>query len=338
MSVPRFDAPILKAGQPRPTFSIMIPVRDPTEHLDVTLRSVLAERLGPEDAQIAVVDDGSAMPVEDRVRAIDPAGRVEVYRLSGPVGLAQNLNRAIALSRGHLVHLLHQDDFVLPGFYARMRRAFMRAPMAGMAFCAAALVDREGRRLRRTSVPRVWSGLIRNWAAKIATRQRVQAPCAVVARTTYEEVGGFREDLRLALDWEMWVRIAVRYPVWCEVRALAAFRRHSESETERLKVEGAAWPDICLAIRINAQHCRSAGQTDRMSQSASWYLRSALREARREWTAGREVRAIHVVDQARSLLELVADPRDHVALGRRVDMVREQIAPGRQAANEGVRT
>jgi hypothetical protein len=38
----------------------------------------------------------------------------------------------------------------------------------------------------------------------IAQRQRVQCPAAVVARSTYESVGGYRTDLRLALDWEMW--------------------------------------------------------------------------------------------------------------------------------------
>jgi len=203
----------------RPVLSVMLPVRDPGPHLEQALGSVLAQGLHRSDAQVAVVDDGSSHDVEPRIRTLDPQGRVEFHRFDRPAGISGNLNRAIGLARGHLVHLLHQDDFVLPGFYARMRRAFERSPMAGMAFCRTRIVDDSGRCTKTSSGPQLWSGIARGWVAKISTRQRVQAPSAVVARTTYEHVGGYREDLLLALDWEMWVRISVRYPVWFESRA-----------------------------------------------------------------------------------------------------------------------
>lgn len=306
----------------------MIPVHRPTAHFEMALQSVLREALGATEAQIAVVVDGPDSGIQDRVRALDPECRVEIHMLQGPVGLSQNLNRAVRLARGHLVHLLHQDDFVLPGFYSRMRRAFVEAPMLGMAFCRALLVDEGGNVLRRTSVPRLWSGVIRNWVGKIATRQRVQAPCAVVPRRVYEDVGGFREDLRLALDWEMWVRIAVRYPVWCDVRALAAYRRHAASATERLRAEGAAWPDICQAIRINLESCRSAGQLDCVSESARWYRRSALREARREAASGRTGRAREIMEQSEPLLELVSGQSERIALMMRAASVERMMAGG----------
>jgi hypothetical protein len=313
----------------------MIPVHRPTAHFEIALQSVLREGLGAREAQIGVVVDGPDAGIEGRVRALDPAGRVEIHVLHGPVGLSQNLNRAVQLANGHLVHLLHQDDFVLPGFYSRMHRAFVEAPMLGMAFCRAVLVDEGGNRLRRTSVPRLWSGVIRNWVGKIAKRQRVQAPCAVVARRVYEDVGGFREDLRLALDWEMWVRIAVRYPVWCDVRALAAYRRHAASATERLRAEGAAWPDICHAIRINNESCRSAGHLGCVSESARWYRRSALREARREAASGRVSRAREIIEQSEPLLELISGQSDRNALMARAAWVRRMAGGSRASAASG---
>jgi len=324
MGIPQIHAPA-GAEVRRPIFSVMIPTRNPTWHLEVALRSVLAQGLLPAEAQIAVVDDGSEPTVEARVRSLDPTGRIEIHRFPGRSGLAQNLNRAIALSRGRLVHLLHQDDYVLPGFYARMRDAFGRAPMLGMAFCRAQVVDHRGDVLKRTSVPRLWSGIVRNWVARIATRQRVQAPCAVVARSAYEQVGGFREDLQLALDWEMWVRVAVRYPVWCDVRALAAYRRHPGSETERLRQDGAAWRDVCNAIRINSESCRSAGHADRASESARWYLRSAFREACRAAAAGHRGRAKAILSQSETLLEMISSPRIRAALVKRMELTRRKI-------------
>lgn len=305
----------------RPVLSVMLPVRDPGPHLEEALGSVLAQGLHHGDAQIAVVDDGSAHDVERRIRALDPHCRVEYHRFDQPAGISGNLNRTIGLARGHLVHLLHQDDFVLPGFYARMRRAFERSPMAGMAFCRTRIVDGSGRCIKRSSGPQLWSGIAKGWVAKISTRQRVQAPSAIVARTAYEAVGGYREDLRLALDWEMWVRIAVRYPVWFESRALAAFRRHPHSETARLRNRLLAWPDVCHAIRLNGEHCRECGHADLTAESARWYARSAMREAVRDYAAGRIDSARHTLAQCREIIPLACGTRMHRSLERRLESI-----------------
>jgi len=326
MSVPSISSPPLASiGLQRPTFSVMIPVHNPTEDLEIALGSVLVQDVQPGDMQIAIVDDGSDQDVTARVRALDPSGRVEIYRFPGQLGLAGNLNRSIDLSCGHLVHLLHQDDYVLPGFYASMRRAFERAPTAGMAFCRTRIVDGSGRPQKLTSGPQLWSGVVNGWVSKIATRQRVQAPSAVVARSTYEQVGGYREDLRFALDWEMWVRIAVRSAVWYERRALAAYRRHARSETVRVRADALAWPDVCHAIRLNSEHCRSWGHGDVSSRSAAWYTRSAMREALREHVAGRTESARSTVAQCRDIIALMGDARSRGALERRLASMQCQL-------------
>jgi len=312
----------------RPVFSVMVPVHNAGPHLEMALGSVLAQLRDQDSAQIAVVDDGSCADITPRVRAVDPAGRIEIHRCDSPSGISGNLNRAIGLARGHLVHLLHQDDFILPGFYKRMRRAFERAPMIGMAFCRTKVVDRSGRQIKVTSGPRLWSGTVPGWLGKIAVRQRVQAPSAVVARTTYEQLGGYRQDLRLALDWEMWVRIAARYPVWFEAGALAAFRRHQMSATERLRTDGLAWPDVVEAIRLNAMHCRSAGHPDASAPSARWYARSAMREALRLHEAGRSRCARQTLEQCRTLIALIDRMSTRTALERRIAHVRSRVASG----------
>lgn len=311
----------------RPVLSVMIPVRDPGPHLEAAVGSVLAQGLAESEAQIAVVDDGSLHDVEPRIHALDQQGRIEFHRFDRPCGLSGNLNRAIGLARGHLVHLLHQDDLVLPGFYSRMRRAFERAPTAGMAFCRAQIVDEAGRRIKHSSRPQLWSGIVSGWVGKIAIRQRVQTPSAVVARTTYEQVGGYREDLRLALDWEMWVRIAVRYPVWYESRALATYRRHHHGETARLRDGLLAWPDVCHAIRLNAGHCRACGHADRAAESASWYARSAMREAVRDYAAGRIENARHTLAQCREIIPLACGTRMQRALERRLESIEARARP-----------
>jgi glycosyltransferase involved in cell wall biosynthesis len=310
-------APVDPGGH-RPRFSVMLPTYEPGEMLRRSLESVLVQAPPPERMQIAVVDDGSRRhDIARLVRDVDPAGRVELH-VGGPrLGISGNCNRAIRLSRGHLVHLLHQDDMVLPGFYARMEYAFLRAPLIGMAFCRSRIVDGSGTHLKTNSRQRWWPGILSNWLPRIALRQRVQTPSVVVARSTYEWLGGYRTDLCHALDWEMWVRIAARMPVWYDPAALAVFRRHPASESSRLFAHGATWPDLVHAIRIHAESLPDSTRASVVASSARWYSGSALREAGRRLRQGDHDAAAATLRHARGLFKLVTDARARKILERR---------------------
>ena len=259
----------------------MLPTFAPDEKLLTALRSVLAQALPPAAMQITVVDDASTPGLtRSLVRTADPDGRVELVEYEQRLGLAGNWNRAIALACGELVHLLHQDDYVRPGFYAAIDRGFRAAPEAGMAFCRSRIVDAAGRTIRSSSRVRWLAGLIPDWLPAIAERQRIQTPAAVVRRSTYETLGGFRPELSQTVDWEMWVRIAAAYSVWYEPRCLAVYRRHPGNESTRLFQSGAVWPDVLRAIELNAE-CLPESCRAMTEASARWHAASALRTAER---------------------------------------------------------
>ena len=295
---------------PRPRFSVMVPTYRPGAMLRRALESVLRQARPDEDMQIAVVDDGSDRAVLERlVRSADPEGRVEIHAEGEHLGLSGNWNRAIGLARGHLVHLLHQDDCILPGFYDRMERAFLRAPLIGMAFCPSRIVDGQDRLIKCTWRQRLWPGVISNWLPRIAVRQRIQTPAVVVARTTYELLGGYRSDLCHTLDWEMWVRIAARMPVWHETRPLAVYRRHEASESSRLLAQGMVWPDLVHAIQINAESFTAQERSVFVARSAHWYAGSALRTVEKQIRCADAQSARMTLAHARRLLDCIGDVR-----------------------------
>jgi glycosyltransferase involved in cell wall biosynthesis len=323
--------PIAPFDQPpaRPRFSVMLPTHEPDGMLVQALESVLEQAPAAGEMQIAVVDDGSRPGrVTELVAGVDPRGRVEVYEHRDRLGLCGNWNRAIALARGELVHLLHQDDYVLPGFYERMDHGFRRAADCGMAFCRTRLVDAEDRLLRTVSRQQWLPGLLANWLPRIAERQRIQTPSVVVARRTYEAVGGYRPDLQLALDWEMWVRIAAAYPVWYEPRPLASYRRHAANETARLMASGAAWPDMARAIEINARSLPPDIRDRTMAASVRWYAASAMRTAERQITAGAFGRAAVTLGHVPEMLALLDDEPRSLTVFRRLANLRQQVGHG----------
>jgi glycosyltransferase involved in cell wall biosynthesis len=227
----------------------MIPTYNCTELFEATLRAVLDQDPGPNGMQIAVVDDCStSRRYEEVVRALAP-DRVELYRQPANRGLAGNWNTCLEHSRGRWVHILHHDDLVLPGFYERLARAGEH-PDVGAAFCRHSIIDGNGCELIRKPLERPTAGVLGDWLRTIAHEQHVQCASIVVRREVYEWIGGFRDDLCFALDWEMWVRIAAACPVWYEPELLALYRIHENSQTDRLSRRGLIIPDMLKSIRI----------------------------------------------------------------------------------------
>ena len=247
-SVPKIGPVARETG--RPFWSVVMPTFNCTDHFEKALRSVLDQDPGPDRMQIAVIDDGSSdARSEEVVRRLAPT-RVEFHRQPVNLGLSGSWNACVSRSLGHWVHLLHQDDLVLPGFYERLGRAAIKRPDTGAAFCRYFFIDAAGHHQCSSLLERPTAGILAGWLGAIARGQKIQSPSIVVRREVYEQLGGFRADLCCSLDWEMWVRIAVRFPVWFEPEPLACYRIHAGNESARLDRQGRIIPDIYKALRI----------------------------------------------------------------------------------------
>src|SRR5690348_678317 len=101
-----------------PVISVMIPVYEPNQFLLKTLHGVLQQRNDfPDRAmQIVLLDDASpTVEINKLIAEVPDINLVDIQRNKTNLGLAGNWNSAIELARGEFIHLLHQDDVVLPG-------------------------------------------------------------------------------------------------------------------------------------------------------------------------------------------------------------------------------
>jgi hypothetical protein len=228
----------------------MIPAYNCAGYLRETLASVLAQDPGPDQMQIEVVDDCSTRDDPAQVVAEVGRGRVAFCRQPHNVGNTRNFNTCLQRARGRFVHILHGDDAVRDGFYARMQQALGDHPEAGAAFCRYISMDEAGTWLGLGALEQPAPGVLPDWLEKIGMGQRVQTPCMVVRREAYERLGGFDKRLGYAEDWEMWVRIAARYPVCYEPEPLALYRVHGSSVTARGVRAGTNSRDLRQAIAL----------------------------------------------------------------------------------------
>jgi cellulose synthase/poly-beta-1,6-N-acetylglucosamine synthase-like glycosyltransferase len=229
----RARVPPVSTDGPRPLWSVMIPTFNCARYLADTLSSVLAQDPGPQIMQIEVVDDHSNEDDPEAVVRRIGRGRVQFHRQASNVGIARNFATCLNRSRGQLVHLLHGDDCVRGGFYAKLGQAFAAHPDIGAAFCRHIFMDADGHWLSLSALEQRASAILDKGLERLAQEQRIMTPSIVVRRAVYEELGGFDSRLICSEDWEMWVRIAARYPIWYEVEPLALYRMHAHSNTGR---------------------------------------------------------------------------------------------------------
>jgi glycosyltransferase involved in cell wall biosynthesis len=309
----------------RPLWSVVIPVHNCADYLAQALPEVVAQLVERDGTEIIVVDDASE---DDPARVVERLGRDRVqYRPNrGHLGAIATFNRCIDLAHGELVHLLHGDDTVLPGFYAAMEQA-LADPTAVAAICRVQDLDAHNSPIYITRSYRKGTGVWGNALDALAVSNRVRAPGIVVRRAAYEQVGGFRTDLQHAADWEMWTRLAAHGPIVFVDQVLACYRRHDASDTSARVRTGVNIRERVAAIGVIGGHVapNRRGRTTRraLAYAVVFATRTALSSVRTgKWSAagrqGREAvrcalllpRGVPVHSQSTEVMDFV--PNAHI--------------------------
>jgi Glycosyltransferases, probably involved in cell wall biogenesis len=227
----------------------MIPVYNCIGYLKDTLESVIQQALPEGQMQIEVIDDCSTDgDVGELVKRIGK-GRVRYFRKETNGGSLRNFETCINRARGHWVHILHGDDMVSNGFYAEVQMLFQTYPEIGACFTAYDYINDKNESVWPIQRVQDHKGIIDNWLEKIAVSNVVQPPAVVVKREVYEKLGSFFA-VHYGEDWEMWTRIAARYPVGFSPVHLAHYRVHNTNITTRSILSGQNIADVQKVIRI----------------------------------------------------------------------------------------
>lgn len=291
----------LAQGLVRPFWSVVVPARNPRpELLQAAVDSVLVQDPGVDAMHIEVLDDFSDSIDVGRFVRKRYGARVGVYRGDAHRGMAGNWNAGINRARGHWIHILHDDDMVRPGFYATLRAAVEKRPALGAAFTFHHMIDGEERVLRRCHMPPRLAGVIDDWMEDVFVSLKIQTPSIIVRRGVYETLGGFDQSYRFFTDWDMWQRIAARFPIWYDPSPLAYYREH-EAGTTMISVFSREGVREMARIIEQMRRLLPADQADAvMDRALQHYASLWLRNAWRLLAQGGDLsRALGLLDELR---------------------------------------
>lgn len=238
-----------------PFWSVIIPTqcRRPAM-LRQALNSVLCQHPGPDQMEILLQYNPTA-PVEGGSEG--PFGPLVSFRDNGKdLGCYGSVNAAIRRARGEWVHVLHDDDWVEPEFYATMRAGLDDLPPSyGAASCLYTNHD-EGDRSTWTPTcfPRVSCDISRPLAEALTKNNPLNVPAVVIRRSAFEKVGPFREDLPFAADWEFYSRLLQVYDWWFVPANLANYRIHADQWWHEFVRNGTTAADLARVRQLASEY------------------------------------------------------------------------------------
>lgn len=239
----------------RPLWSVMIPTYDRTKYLAQTLNSVLAEGLSPNEMQIEIVDNYSTQNAPKKIVELIAPGRISFYRQPQHISMSANWNTCIERARGQFIHILHDDDFVAPGYYHHIEELANRYPNVGLYATRCFYVDELS---IITGVTGRVSELEQPGQSTSPFFYHTPIQCAgvTVRRTSYEALGGFMSDLGYVTDCEMWARVTGVHGAVVSANIMASYRMTEENETARIVKTTEGIRNVCRLNEIFSQRYR----------------------------------------------------------------------------------
>jgi glycosyltransferase involved in cell wall biosynthesis len=155
------------------------------------------------------------------------------YRSTGAdLSAATNHTQLITDGTARYVGVLHDDDRWHPHFLER-RVAFMEAhPACGFVFSGNYEIDSKSDRIRGSDMV-LAEGVYepKAFVPILLRRTVIGFPTVVVRRSAYEAVGPAFDEETISYDFEMWLRLAIRFPVGYLAVRDADYRIHDSQAT-----------------------------------------------------------------------------------------------------------
>jgi hypothetical protein len=217
------SAPV--AGGDLPRISIVIPSFNQGRYIEEALRSVLLQ--GYPDLELIVTDGGST---DQTVAFIRKYERWIAHWVSAPDrGQSSAINEGFRHATGDIFAWIGCDDRLLPGALARVGACFAQRPECAWLAGAGKLAFQSGRVGQMASRIDRRDDLIRYWLW--GSGCFVFQPSCFWRRQLWEAAGGVREDLHLAMDYELWLRFAGHAKLTCIEDVLSVALREAGGKT-----------------------------------------------------------------------------------------------------------
>ncbi len=215
-----------------PTVSVIIPSYNHERYIQECIEGVLNQTF--QDFEVIITDDASTDRTVELIRSFqDP--RIKVFVHDRNRGVSTASNNCINHSRGEFVAIIGSDDAWYPNKLEEQVRYLTGHRNIGAVFGKVEWVDADSRPITDPNFPYYD-------VFDVANRGRLEwlrhffyqgnclcEPCSLVRREVYTEIGMYDPSLASLPDFDLWIRLCLKYDIHVLDERLVRYRRIGES-------------------------------------------------------------------------------------------------------------
>ncbi len=184
--------------------SIIIPTFNRKALLVRALQSVYAQSFS--DFEVIVIDDGSTDQTDQMIRDSFPQ---TLYHFQSNEGVSSARNKGIELAKGEWIALLDSDDEWLPNKLENQINQLKSKPEYKVCHTNEQWI-RNGIKVNQMKKHKKIGG----WIFPQCLPLCAMSPSSImIHRSIFTDIGVFNNNLPCCEDYDLWLRITVKYPV-----------------------------------------------------------------------------------------------------------------------------
>jgi glycosyltransferase involved in cell wall biosynthesis len=195
----------------KPFFSIIIPLYNKAQFIEETLQSVIDQDFL--DFEIIIIDDGST---DDSVKIVKQFNDPRIVLITQEnVGVSEARNNGISIAKGTYIALIDADDFWYSNHLTALKHQINQFPDAGL-YCNKYEVYLSEHTKRKAEFNFNYNTeclIVKDYFRASIINSVAWTSAVAFSKDKFNAVGGFNTDLDTSEDLDLWIKMALRYPV-----------------------------------------------------------------------------------------------------------------------------
>jgi glycosyltransferase involved in cell wall biosynthesis len=208
-----------------PRISIITPTYNQSNFITRTIDSVLSQNYP--NLEYIVMDGGST---DNTLTILESFNGKIIWSSEKDNGQADAINKGIKLSTGEIVAFINSDDYYLPGVFQDIANTFLSRPEIKWITGSYKIIDQNDNDIQTLTV--LYKDILRSVPLPVTLKltNYIVQPSTFWKREVHDSVGYFNQSLRYTFDYDFWLRMIDRYPLYKTNLPLSAFRIHPDSK------------------------------------------------------------------------------------------------------------
>lgn len=207
-------------------FSIIVPLYNKASYVKKAVDSILAQTF--QEFELIVVDDGSTDDGPERIKLMKD-DRLKIINQENS-GISVARNNGVKASKYDYIAFLDADDWWDSRYLEEMSK-FMAEYSDAAMWGASYYKVKGGRNIpAKIGVERGFEKDYINYCEVYAKTlwMPIRAGSVILKKNIFEEMNGFKPNLKLGEDFDLWIRIALKYKVAFLNKPLAYYNQDVE--------------------------------------------------------------------------------------------------------------